>query len=56
MNNMQHTKDGHLCVRGISNRDLSQSIVHMGLWDYAEPSTEPSTTQKTSQKNPKCEF
>ena len=24
------TKDGHLCVRGIFNRDLSQSIAHMG--------------------------
>ena len=30
------TKDGHLCVRGISNRDLSQSIAHMGLviWNF----------------------
>ena len=37
------TKDVHLCVRGISNRDLSQSIAHMELviWNFYRFSCRP---------------
>ena len=43
MSHIGLTKDGHLCVRGIFNRDLSQSIAHMGLviWNFYRFSWRP---------------